>query len=252
MQKQSSYYMVIPASVWSNPNFTKTHIVLYGHISTMTNQKGYCWASNSALAKLMNASERTISRLISELVEFNVLHRTIIYVENTKEVKERKLYITDGFKMNSAIDKDDNRPIDTDVNRPVDTDVYSPIDTDDHVNSKSINSKNINITDKNVDDVRKNLFWKGIVPRYPTNRLGNRQHNLKKWMKLSDAEMKMAITNIERYLTLANGFVKTLGNYIEEKCFTDEWLNEQEKVNKKKNQDTNTSNTAHNFSRKYY
>ena len=121
-----------------------------------------------------------------------------------------------------------------------------------NLETKNIETKNT-VTDKNVDpkdDVRKNLFWKGLVPKYPANRLGNRQHNLKKWMKLNDTEMKEAITNLERYLKLSNGFVKTLGNYIEERCFSAAWLTEQENLNKKKKQDrTNTS--THNFSGDY-
>lgn len=102
---------------------------------------------------------------------------------------------------------------------------------------------------KPSDDERltkiKNLYWKKLVPEYPTNRLGNKQHGLEKWLLLEDKEMVLAIKNLNRYLKSSNKFVKNLQNYLTEKCFTEKWLIAQEEVNKKPNNkpDTKTIST---------
>lgn len=93
-----------------------------------------------------------------------------------------------------------------------------------------------------LDETRSKLFFK-LVDRYPKNRIGNRQHGIKKWMELNDEEMKLAITNVNRYLTLAGGYVKSLQNYISEQCYTEDWLSAQEKTKQTKtNKNTKTFN----------
>lgn len=82
---------------------------------------------------------------------------------------------------------------------------------------------------------RENIFWKRITTRYPSNRIGNRQNAIKKWMELSDEEMIQADQNMEKYLSACEGYVKTLQNYITEKCFTDEWIQSEIEINKKTN-----------------
>lgn len=113
-------------------------------------------------------------------------------------------------------------------------------------NSKNKNSKNKNTkseSDKSDSNAKrmdqiKNLYWKKLVPEYPTNRIGNRQNGLKQWLKLEDKEMVLAIKNLDRYLKLAGSYVKRLDNYLEQRCFTEEWLKAQNETNNKKT-DTN-------------
>jgi len=126
-------------------------------------------------------------------------------------------------------------------------------------NTKNKDTKNKDTnteSDKSDSDAKrltriKNLYWKKLVPAYPTNRLGNRQDGLKKWLKLEDVEMVLAIKNLDRYLELADGFVNRLDNYIERRCFTEEWLKAQAKTKQKKNHTTAKLNPNHNFSGDY-
>lgn len=86
----------------------------------------------------------------------------------------------------------------------------------------------------NIDDVYGKLFFK-LVDMYPKNRIGNRQQNLKKFKGLSIEECKLSLKNLQRYLDVAEGYNKSLSNYITEKVFTEEWLAAEEETKRKKN-----------------
>lgn len=63
----SSYYMVIPASVWDDKNLSPAAKWIYGRISTLTKKCGYCFAGNKWLANELQASPRTVQRYLVEL-----------------------------------------------------------------------------------------------------------------------------------------------------------------------------------------
>ena len=69
--------------------------MLYGEITALSNQRGYCFAQNAYFAKLYDLTISTISRWISKLVKKGYLTLEIIYKEGTKAVDERRLYIND-------------------------------------------------------------------------------------------------------------------------------------------------------------
>lgn len=87
-------------------------------------------------------------------------------------------------------------------------------------------------TDQDKDFYGK-IFFR-IVDAYPKNRIGNRQHGLRKFNTLSKEDAKLAALNLKRYLTIAGPFVKTLQNYIQEGCFTESWLKAEEQTKSKK------------------
>jgi hypothetical protein len=232
-QKHQSYYMVIPAEVW-DAEITAKAMILYGHIQVLANKKKYCYANNSYFAGVMKTSGSTIGRAMKELEDNNLIYRELVYKEGSKEVEERKIFLTIGIFTR------DNRPI---VNRE-----HSPIVTSDQDNSTRSNNTRSNnkLDDSSVNDIKGKIFFK-IVELYPANRIGNRQHGLKKFNKLDIEQAKLCALNLKRYLKAAGTYVKSLQNYIEEECWTEEWLKAEETKSKK----LNKTNTKHNIPNNY-
>lgn len=88
-----SYYAIIPANVRYDKDLTANAKLLYGEITALCQQMGYCWATNAYFADLYNVSNETVSRWISSLEKKGYIRKEIIYKQGTKEVKERKIYI---------------------------------------------------------------------------------------------------------------------------------------------------------------
>jgi len=235
-EDKASYYMVIPATVWS-ANLRDKAKLCYGIITVLANKTGYCYANNAYFAEQLGVSRTTVSQYISELKELGVITTNTIYKEGTKEVDKRLIYIASiGIKDN--------------FNGPIKENLKGPIKENFKDNTTSTNNTSINITesDKSDSDAErldkiKNLYWKKLIPAYPTNRIGNRQHGLKKWLDLEDKEMVLAIKNMDRYLKLAGSYVKTLQNYLDQRCFTEEWLGAEAETKQTKNHTTKDTKT---------
>ena len=215
MKPKQNYYMVIPAIVW-NAKFDSTTILLYGHISTLANKNGYAYANNSYFEKVLNVSTSTITRKLNELENADIIKRTLIYNDDKKTIKERRIYLNIGMVAGE--------------HTPIVAGEHSPIVAGDQDNNTSINNTSINI----IDDVHKKMFFK-LVEMYPNNRIGNRQHGLKKWLQLSEEDMKLALLNLKEYLNMVGPYSKSLQNYIIERCFTKEWLAAEKKTKQNKN-----------------
>lgn len=66
-QSKPSYWAVLPAAVRYDPQLPASAKLLYAEISSLTDQKGYCYASNAYFIRLFELSERTIIRLLRTL-----------------------------------------------------------------------------------------------------------------------------------------------------------------------------------------
>lgn len=62
-----SYWAVLPAAVRYDPALPANAKLLYAEISSLTDGRGFCWASNAYFERLYDLSERTIIRLIRAL-----------------------------------------------------------------------------------------------------------------------------------------------------------------------------------------
>jgi DNA-binding Lrp family transcriptional regulator len=97
-----------------------------------------------------------------------------------------------------------------------------------------------------IDDIKAKIFFR-IVDAYPQNRIGNRQHGLKKFKKLDINQAKLAATNLTRYLkSIDIQYAKSLQNYITEACYTEGWLKANEKTTTK-DQKINTKTFKTNY-----
>lgn len=73
---KKSYYAIIPADV-RYAKISANAKLLYGEITALANEKGYCWASNQYFADLYEVDSRTISRWVNELKKNNFITYSI-------------------------------------------------------------------------------------------------------------------------------------------------------------------------------
>ncbi|MEI0603910.1 helix-turn-helix domain-containing protein [Brachyspira alvinipulli] len=91
MNDKKRYYSIIPAEVKYNKKLKPISRLLYAEIASLTNDKGYCWASNAYFAELYSVSKSTISRCISELKENGYIK--IDYERKNTNIEKRKIFI---------------------------------------------------------------------------------------------------------------------------------------------------------------
>lgn len=135
-----SYFAVLPADIRYNKKLKDKAKLLYGEITALCNEKGYCWANNSYFAELYGVSKETISRLISNLCDQGYVKVEIIY--DGKVIKERRIHI----QSNDLLTKS-SIPLLTETSRPIDEIVIDPIDENVKENNtlvnNTVNNKNI-------------------------------------------------------------------------------------------------------------
>lgn len=88
-----AYYAIIPANVRYDADLKPNAKLLYGEITALCNERGYCWAGNEYFAKLYKVGQKTVSDWISSLVKQGYLTRELVYKENSKEIEARILRI---------------------------------------------------------------------------------------------------------------------------------------------------------------
>ena len=104
---QKNYYAIIPADVRYDKRLKPLARLLYGEITALCNEKGYCWASNSYFAKLYEVSDITISRYISELKEYGYIK--CIYDKTQENIDKRKIYIIPSYQNGQdGLNRNDN------------------------------------------------------------------------------------------------------------------------------------------------
>lgn len=111
---QKSYYAIIPANVRYCKRLTPNAKLLYGEITALCNEKGYCWANNSYFSELYSVSKTSISKWISQLSNEGFIDVKMNYKENSKEVESRYISLIQypiEEKLNTPIEeklKDNN------------------------------------------------------------------------------------------------------------------------------------------------
>lgn len=75
--------IVIESSIVKSNFINSTDKLVYGIIKALTNNLGYCYASNDYISKKINLSKRTVSKAISNLKIANYIRvETINYQRN--------------------------------------------------------------------------------------------------------------------------------------------------------------------------
>src|SRR5690625_4790650 len=103
---KKSYYAIIPANVRDDKELISGAKLLYGEITALCNEKGYCWANNAYFAGLYEVSNVTISTWVNQLARNGYIRTEMIYKESTKEILNRYIRI-----VNDPIKEKINTPI---------------------------------------------------------------------------------------------------------------------------------------------
>jgi hypothetical protein len=88
---QKSYYAVIPANVRYSKDVPDGAKLLYGEITALANETGYCWASNSYFAGLYGKSPDTISRWVSQLAAAGFIQAIV----DKGKANERQIWLAE-------------------------------------------------------------------------------------------------------------------------------------------------------------
>ena len=156
-EPRKAYYSIIPADVRYDENLTANAKLLYGEITALCNERGYCWATNDYFAGLYKVSKVSISKWISSLISAGYIESELEYREGTKEILNRYLRIVKypiKEKLNTPI-KEKFKDNNTDINN---TYIYSPSDDE----QQSFDFPKTDLEEKLAEDFEK--IWE-IYPR---------------------------------------------------------------------------------------
>ena len=123
-----SFYAIIPADVRYDIYLSPNAKLLYGEITALCNEKGYCWASNDYFSKLYDVTKKSISTWISQLENNNYINVEMVYKEGGKEIVNRYIRLC-------------VYPMEEKVNTPMEEKVKD-------------NTTNINITVNNTNNIK--------------------------------------------------------------------------------------------------
>ena len=99
MEEKKSYFAVIPANVRYDNELPASAKLLYGEITALCNEKGFCWAKNEYFSELYQVSEKTIKRWICALEKNKYISSKIEKIRNDDgTVKTKRTLILRGDK----------------------------------------------------------------------------------------------------------------------------------------------------------
>lgn len=81
----------IPIEILTDDKLSDKEKTIYAIILYLSKENGYCFLTNKTISELLNISVTQVSNLINSLKKKKYIEVEIIYKENTKQVKMRKL-----------------------------------------------------------------------------------------------------------------------------------------------------------------
>jgi len=130
--------------------------LLYGEITALCNQEGYCWAGNSYFAELYSVTNRTISNWINTLESKGYITRKVIRDEEGK-VDKRLIYLSTGRNLHEGIEENFMPPR---------KNLHEGIEENFRSNITSINTTSNNTSNKRdsrIRDIYNHYLSKNIV-----------------------------------------------------------------------------------------
>ncbi|MGO3608617.1 MAG: DnaD domain protein [Enterococcus sp.] len=128
MSESKNYYAIIPANVRYDKRLPANAKLLYGEITALCNEKGFCWAGDKYFADLYGVSKVSIQKWLKALQENGYITKELIYKEGSKEILHRYIrlvvYPTQEKLSNPTQEKfrDNNTSINNTINNTVNND----------------------------------------------------------------------------------------------------------------------------------
>jgi len=108
LKELPNFYCVTPAFILFSRKLSSFDKNLYSAISSLTNLKGYCYATNSFFEFAFNCADRTIQRSISNLSNQGFISVDIIKSDETNQVIERQIRLVYPSDKNVVTPSDKN------------------------------------------------------------------------------------------------------------------------------------------------
>ena len=202
-EQQKAYYAIIPANVRYDKDLAPNAKLLYGEITALCNEKGYCWASNQYFADLYHSSISAVQKWVSSLVKKGYINLELVYKEGTKQVLHRKLYITPGVNIYTTSHKN----------------LYDP-------GVKNYMTPGVNICVENNKDINNTFNNKKDVYTHK-HKYGEYQHVL-----LTDKEhthlVELYGSSLDEHIKILDEYIETSGkSYKNHSLVLQKWVHDE-------------------------
>lgn len=97
----NAFYAVIPADVRYDKRLPANAKLLYGEITALCNERGYCWASNTYFAELYGVHAKTASEWIGSLAKLGYIEISYIRTDLNTRVETRRISLPS--RINEAV-----------------------------------------------------------------------------------------------------------------------------------------------------
>ena len=132
---QRSYYAIIPANIRYDRSLPANAKLLYGEITALCNERGFCWAGDKYFADLYGVSKTTVQNWVKALYDRKYISKEIVYKEGTKEILHRYIRILE-------------YPIQENLGTPIQENLGTPIQENLRDNNTLINTTVNNTNNK--------------------------------------------------------------------------------------------------------
>lgn len=95
MYDNANYFAILPATVRYDERLTPRSVLLYALLTSLARADGEAYASNDYLMSVLETSERTVIRLLAQLVDEKYISVRYEYKNGTKEIARRLIRISE-------------------------------------------------------------------------------------------------------------------------------------------------------------
>lgn len=139
----NTYFTILPADVRYDKRLLANEKIIYSEILFLSQKKGYCHATNAYFAEVLSTSITSVSKWINKLIKLSYIKMEYKYLENTRHIEERRLFIT---KNEHELANETKEDIEADLKGDIERDFKGDIKADLKDNKTSINKTSINKT----------------------------------------------------------------------------------------------------------